>query len=362
MTTLSMKKTCVRCVKGGTGIVTCDGCLQSFCHKHLAEHRAELLEQMNSIDDQCEHVRQSIAKENDPSPILSAIDHWEQQSIDKIRLTADNARDDVHKSTERTLDDFNIAINNITTKIQSSREANDGTESDIKKWNEQLKILQDLLKEPFPISLITDEKAKTTINIIKVKYEPPVTDALRAKLKFQHHLTSKKESHSPDSKHITIEGDERFGRGAGHVTLSDDDSVATFVGYSSICGKKLYSSGTQRIRFRIIAQKNEGIFFGVMSSKHAITARASELPSVYGWRDFDRPIMNGNAQLKSYKERNIEPGDRLTLTVDCTNSKLTLTHHQLEGKIYLSIDSKKCPLPWKLLVSSFGDDVIAIVH
>jgi hypothetical protein len=361
MATTTIKNSCVKCVKG-TGIVTCDGCRQSFCNKHLSEHRQELLQEMNRINGQCEHFRQNLAQENDPGPILSAIDDWEKQSIGKINSAAEKARADVRQMTERTISDFNQALNKITKKIESSRETGDAIEIDLIRWTEQFQTLQDLLKLPFPISVISDEKPVSKIHFIKVKYEPPVTDALYAKEKSKQYSTIKVESHSSVSKQANSSAEERFYQVAGHVGLSEGDLVATCVGYSSICGIKHYGTGIHRIRFRIIAKKHEGIFFGILTSMQHMIARASELPSVHGWRDFDRVIINGNAQLKARKEKNIEPGDEMTLIMDCDRAEISLTHHQLKQKVQMPVDLKKCPLPWTLLVSSYGDDVISMLR
>jgi hypothetical protein len=360
MATTSTKNICVKCVKG-TGIVTCDGCRQSFCNKHLSEHRQELLQEMNRINDQCEHFRQNLTQENDPEPILSSIDDWERQSIEKINLAAENARADVRQMTERTINDFNQAINKITKKIESSRETSDAIEIDLTRWTEQLQTIQDLLKLPFPISVVSDEKPVSKIHFIKVKYEPPVTNYVYVKEKYKPHPIIKSELHSSVLKQANTSIKERFGQVAGRVGLSEEDLVATCVGYSSICGIKQYGTGIHRIRFRIIAKKHEGIFFGILTSMQQMTARASELPSVYGWRDFDRAIINGNAQLKAQKEKNIEPGDQMTLTIDCDRAELSLTHHQLKQKVQMPINRNNCPLPWTLLVSSYGNDTISML-
>jgi len=361
MTTVSTKKICVKCVKG-TGIVTCDGCYQSFCHKHLLEHRQELLQQMDQIHDQCEHFRKGLSQQHDPSLILSDIDLWEQESIEKIHLAAESLRTDVRQLNERTVNDFNQAVNKITTSMKSSRQANDVTEPDLTAWTDQLQTLQDLLKQPFPISLISDEKRTSTFRFIKVKYESPLTNFTHGKVKPKQHLTIKYEPRASDSQQVNTSIDEKFYRVAGHAILSEDGLTATSFGYSSVCGIKLYGRGIHSIRFRIIAKKNEGIFFGILTSTQEITARAPELPSVYGWRDFDRTIVNGNAQLKARQENNIQPGDQITLTVDCDHAKLALSHHQLNRRIQLSIDVHKCPFPWRLVVSSYGEDTIAILH
>ncbi|CAF3480180.1 unnamed protein product [Rotaria sp. Silwood1] len=317
---------------------------------------------MDGINDQCERFRRSLSQANDPSPILSAIDLWEQDSIKKIRLTAEKARADVQQYNKQTLKDFDEAIDKITTSMGSSRKASDMTEIDLKNWNRQLQKLQDLLKKPFPIGVITDTTPTSTLRLIRVTYDPPVPASTLSKANTEQHSTIQLESRSSFLQETNTNADERFHQVVGRVKLSEDGLVAACVGYSSICGIKLYASGTHNILFRVISKKNEGIFFGILSSMQGMTARSTELPSAYGWRNFDRTILNGNAQLKGYKEKNIAPGDHMTLTIDCDHNQLVLAHHRLKQKAILSVDVSKCPCPWRLLVSSFGEDTICIVR
>ncbi|CAF2475408.1 unnamed protein product [Rotaria sp. Silwood2] len=361
MITILTKKTCVKCATN-SGVVTCDGCHQSFCQHHLSEHQQELVQQMDRISDQCELFRQGLLQQNDPSPILSAIDLWEEASIKKIQLIAKNARTEVHQLTKQTLKDFNESIDKITTSMESSRKTSDATEIDIKNWTRQFQTLQELIKQPFPIGVGTDEKSTSIIRFIKITYDSLIYNSAQAKVNKEQQSSVKLESHSSFLQEINTAAEERFYQVAGRVKLAENGSVATCVGYSSIYGIKLYASGKHSIRFRVVAKKNEGIFFGILTSAQEMTARSTEMPSAYGWRDFDRAIINGNAQLKGYREKNIEPDDQMTLTIDCDHTELALTHHRLKKKVQLSVDLNNCPLPWRLLVTSYGEDIISIVR
>ncbi|CAF1105194.1 unnamed protein product [Rotaria magnacalcarata] len=361
MTTSSTKKTCIKCTTN-TDLIICDGCQKNFCQQHISEHRNEVMQRMNQIDNECERFRQNLPEDNDPTPLLSAIEAWEEESIEKIHLIAASARADVQKYTKQTLDDLNEALNKITLSMKSNREKRDAVEVNLKNWNHQLQTLQDLLKLPFPIGLISDPSSSSSIQSIKVTYEPPVTSSVYTKMNARTNSAVQLESRSFLVIESPSAAEERFHRFAGHVRLSENSSVATCVGYSSVCGAKVYLSGVHRIRFRIIAKKNDGIFFGILTSSQEITARATELPSVYGWRDFDRAIMNSTSLSKTYKEKSIQANDRLTLTINCDNAQLVLTHHRLKHKLELSVNLDHCPLPWKLLVSSYGEDKIGIIN
>lgn len=361
----STKNRCSKCMKTD-GSISCDGCQKHFCRQHLSEHHKEILKQVDQINDECETFRQKLPEENDPSPLLTAIDEWEQESIEKIQSTAENARADVEKYAQQTLINLNAAVSRITGSIKANRDSTAMAEVNMKRWSEQLEGLQELMKQPFPVGLTKDDSPSSTVNMIKTTYNPPIPTATNAatyvmQVGVNDDSSNKLESHTSFLKNTETNVDDHFHRFAGHVKLSENGLVATCVGFSSICGMKLYTTGAHRIQFRINAKKNDGLFFGILSSTKQITARATELPSAYGWRDYTRTIINGSLHPKAYREKNIERGDLITLTIDCDNAEILLTHHDLKHKLRLSVNLNECPLPWKLLVSSFGGDTIAIL-
>ena len=361
MTTNLTKKKCVKCVTG-TNIAVCDGCHKSFCYRHLSEHRQELLQKMEAINDQCEHFRQNLRHEHDLSPILSDIDLWEKESIEKINVAANNARNAVYQSAEQMLNRFNEAVNDITKDIEFSRSVNDATEIDLDKWTNHLQTLKNLIKKPIAISFYVDESPKYAVYPLKVSHESTVPKSVPPKLKTRQRSKVRVESPSVLLQGASATVGERFHEFAGHVKVSENGLVAKFIGYSSIIGIKQYNTGVHRINFRIIDKRNEGIFFGILTSIKRITPRSTELQSVYGWRNFDRVIINSYPQSKAHKEKTILPGDEVTLTIDCKRFMLSLIHHRQRRKVQLSVDTDECPLPWKLLVSSYGEDVICIIH
>lgn len=343
---MSTKNNCVKCING-SGIVTCDGCHRSFCNKHLFEHREELFSKADQMKQKCQHFRDNLEKDKNSLTILSEINHWEEESINKIRLIADNARADLKQMNQKTIQSFTQIINKITTKMDSTRRTDDFNEIDLNKWNDELQTLQNLIQKSFPIVLTHDNQPSSIIRFIKIKYNSPFIHSNQINIK------SKPQS-------IIFNTEEKFSQISGHATLSDNNLTVNFHGFSSVSGIKTYENGTHRINFEIIDKKHEGIFFGIITASKELTPRASELISVYGWRDFDRIIMNGDAQLEAHKDKNIEPGDKLTLIIDCEHLKLVLLHHQLKKKIEMSINLRKCPFPWKLIISSFGEDIISI--
>ena len=87
------------------GIVTCNGCEQSYCAKHIIDHRQELSIHMDHIGQEYDLLRRDLMKENNElHPLLQRIDLSEQESIRKIQQTAKQLRNDLHEWLDRNKD------------------------------------------------------------------------------------------------------------------------------------------------------------------------------------------------------------------------------------------------------------------
>jgi adenylosuccinate synthase len=104
MSSSTSKTYCITCGKG-IGQFKCEGCSQTFCTKHVVEHRQTLNQQLDEI--MLGHdVLQQAMNENKSQwqSLMTDIEQWEQRSIDKIRQMAKEARQrvaqlgDIHKS------------------------------------------------------------------------------------------------------------------------------------------------------------------------------------------------------------------------------------------------------------------------
>src|ERR1700677_934414 len=96
MASALLKNPCAKCDKGG-GVTTCDGCQQSFCIKHIIEHRQELAIQLDNIGQEHDLFRRDLTQENSAYPLFIRIDEWEQESITKIQVAAEAARADLQQ-------------------------------------------------------------------------------------------------------------------------------------------------------------------------------------------------------------------------------------------------------------------------
>lgn len=103
MASVSASKTpCSTCGSKGIGIFKCEGCAQTFCRKHVIEHRDVLNQQLDEIVFEYDHLQQTIGESNDKAnqhPLIEQIDKWEKESIEKIRQAARQARSELNSLT-----------------------------------------------------------------------------------------------------------------------------------------------------------------------------------------------------------------------------------------------------------------------
>jgi hypothetical protein len=72
------------------------------------------------------------------SSFLSHIHDWEQKSIDRIKIAAEVARMDLRKYLDHIKNQTKISLSQVTNNLQSSRQDDDYTETELEKWIKQL--------------------------------------------------------------------------------------------------------------------------------------------------------------------------------------------------------------------------------
>ncbi len=107
---------------------TCRGCQKDFCTRHVAEHRQELGKQMDELTLDHDRFRQNLmeqTKEPRHHPLMKQINEWEQQSIDKIRHTADDARKQLQNTINEHATKLTEALMKIADELRRAREDDD---------------------------------------------------------------------------------------------------------------------------------------------------------------------------------------------------------------------------------------------
>jgi hypothetical protein len=172
------RKPCIRCKKGISENI-CIGCQQWFCKIHYNEHQEELTKEMDDVTQKHDELLSHLIKENvnSENPLLMRINNWEQRSIDRIRAVANEARTKLKQSLDQVKKEIKTSLSQVANQLKSSRESEDYTEIELKRWMKQLQSLKKRLLNPPEIQLCGDTENVTNTSIIrfiqlKVKQAP----------------------------------------------------------------------------------------------------------------------------------------------------------------------------------------------
>jgi DNA repair exonuclease SbcCD ATPase subunit len=154
----SGKTRCVTCGKD-KAIFKCGGCQQDFCYNHSTDHRQELGRQLDELEVTRDLFRETLTEKTDQTqnlPLMQQIDQWERDSINKIRQTAEEAREDLIKYTDKHIRQTETKLHRLTDQLRQSREENDFVETDLQRWNEELTQLMNQLAKASNITVRQD--------------------------------------------------------------------------------------------------------------------------------------------------------------------------------------------------------------
>jgi chromosome segregation ATPase len=143
-TNSSAKKTCSKCDKGA-GAFSCDGCQQSYCLKHVAEHRQELVSQLDGIEQEHDLFYEDLSNRMQTQSehiLFSRINQWEKDSINRIEKAAEESRNALKQTLDSVVDHGQKSLNQISLKLRRARELDDFFENDLARWTQQLTCLR----------------------------------------------------------------------------------------------------------------------------------------------------------------------------------------------------------------------------
>jgi len=101
MATSRIKSRCVICGKEKAS-VRCEGCSQTFCYRHINDHRQQLNKQLDEIEVTRDLFRQTLSQQTldlKKHPLIQQINKWEQDSIRIIKQTAEDSRQLIFQHT-----------------------------------------------------------------------------------------------------------------------------------------------------------------------------------------------------------------------------------------------------------------------
>ncbi len=319
----SQKAPCATCGKV-TGMFTCRGCQKDFCTRHVAEHRQELGKQMDELTLDHDRFRQNLidqTREPRRHPLIKQIDEWEEQSINTIRRSADDARQQLRTTINDHATKLTEALTKIAQELRKAREDDDFFETDLKQWIDKLDRLRKDLAHPPNIQI-----RKEVINV----------DSLALKI---IETTSTKET---------------FARSVGSIQIEDGGQVIVKKQgdhYQGARGSGEYSSGQHRFRFKIeeCINSQRWIFIGIVSKDVTLVTGSYGSQSSYGWAGATQVYCNGALSygFNGYKS-DMEKNDVVELLLDCDQRMIRLTNERTRSVYGLPIEISKCPFPWQL--------------
>jgi hypothetical protein len=177
------RKPCVKCDKG-FGKNLCGGCQQWFCKIHYNEHQEELTKEMDDITQKHDelHSHLTIESIDSENPLLVRINKWEQQSIDRIRAVANEARTDLKQALDQFKKEIKTSLSQVVDQLIPSRESEDYTEIELKRWMYQLESLKQRLLNPTQVELYGDTHDDTDalmITLIRLNIHRIVSKLMR---------------------------------------------------------------------------------------------------------------------------------------------------------------------------------------
>jgi chromosome segregation ATPase len=166
MATANVTTQCISCKKV-TRRFNCGGCSQKFCFDCLTKHLQELKKDLNVIENDHDQFRQIFndhKKDTKERSLIQQVDQWEEDSINKIKQTAQQCRQTVINYKNIFIINIENKLNEITKQIKQFTQENQFNEIDLEELKEKLRILKEEIDKPPNISI--QQQSSTFINRI----------------------------------------------------------------------------------------------------------------------------------------------------------------------------------------------------
>ncbi|CAM4845007.1 unnamed protein product [Rotaria magnacalcarata] len=356
-TSANRKKPCAICSESA-GILTCIGCQQAFCGKHVSEHRQKLAVELDHILQDHDLIQHRIKTISTNYSLLEQINRWEENCIERIKVAADTARENLGELLNQSKEKLTTTSYDLAVDLRSSLEADDYSENDIIRWTQKLSALELEIKTPSTIRIIENKRA--IIRLINIESNESTNENLAI---IQQQPILKKDLEKK------IQG--VFLDVLGPARLEHERYVARHVGVRNkdayVRGNLLYHHGQRTIRVRIENFKSPYcIFFGCISSQSVLVQGLHLLPCSIGWFGYNQVYEHGrcssNCKKHGYNSQLIKKNDVLRLTFHCDEQQIRLYNERLNTTSILNVDIKLTPYPWQLLmVMRHKDDCVKIL-
>ena len=167
-TTNNVEKDCSKCEKGIAACL-CSGCDQWLCLRHFDEHRRDLQQIMDEVWRDRDLLHQELVKDHYcRHQLLASIQKWEETSIQRIRSVAEEVRMKFRAYMEQTKTDLKKSLEQIGQSLRTSRETKLYTDRQLSQWAEELKQVQQQLKQLLAVDIDSNAGPDRHLKIIRL--------------------------------------------------------------------------------------------------------------------------------------------------------------------------------------------------
>jgi hypothetical protein len=170
---------CSTCQKQ-PGVMHCIGCDAYFCAKDFRGHREILFHEMDGLvgerNDLQEEINKATQKNDSRSPLIEQINKWEKTTIDKVKQTAENVR----QQTFQLLNSKRVKITNefkdFSEELAELKESENFVEQDLARLKDMIRQFHQVLTQltqPVTIQLNTKESDAVKWDILIYVHEKP---------------------------------------------------------------------------------------------------------------------------------------------------------------------------------------------
>jgi len=149
------KAQCSVCCRETSAFI-CGGCTQYFCRQDLTEHIQKLSRELEEIENDHDEFRQTLNDQKGDSKkrsLIQEIDKWEEDSINKIKQTAEQCRQELIDCTNKFIIKIENKLNDLAGRLKEVRKENEFNEIDLYRFQENLNKLKEELVEPSNVSI-----------------------------------------------------------------------------------------------------------------------------------------------------------------------------------------------------------------
>ena len=312
------------CAKSSS-IVKCEGCVTTFCRNCFNNHRNELDQQLDNVIVELDTFQQTLAETNADhlSSLIDEIDIWEQESILKIQVAAQDAREQVNEWIKSNIRENIISGQEIAQQIRENRPDDTFDEKDLIRWQQQLNELKEISLKPY----ISIDKRYVQSSLIS---------------------------------NMSVNERDTFDRICGNAHIQDNNQLAChnkalFGSSGEIRERREYRTGIHRIRLKIEElDPCPWFFFGIISKSIPMQENSQNSATAYGWAGYNEVYVNGQRMknMNEYKS-DYKKEDIIELILDCNRRVLRMINLRSTKSYEITVGRTQCPLPWLIHLNLF---------